>query len=82
MMKLPRGVAHAAYRAPIKVTGGVTPYAYTAETALPPGLRLNRESGVISASRTRGGKYTFLIKITYSAKSRHSVTDLFQLTIS
>src|ERR1022692_4320396 len=81
-LTLPQGVAHRAYRAPIKIAGRVTRRAFTAETALPPGLRLNSKTGVITGKPTIAGKYTFLVKITDSAKPHHSVTDLFQLTIS
>src|ERR1022692_868509 len=81
-LTLPQGVAHRAYRAPIKIAGRVTRRAFTAETALPPGLRLNSKTGVITGKPTIAGKYTFLVKIPDSAKPHHSVTDLFQLTIS
>lgn len=80
---LPKGAIHKAYSATIKVTGGKKPYTFTLETALPPGLKLNAKTGVISGIPTRTGKYSFLVKITDSTKSAHlSVTDRFQITIS
>jgi len=47
------------------------------------GLSINARTGRITGKPSRAGKYTFLVKITDSAKpAHHSVTDMFQISIS
>jgi len=80
---LPAATAGKAYSATIGVTGGTSPYAFTAESALPTGLSLNPKTGVISGTPTTADTYRFMVKITDSATpTANSVTDQFTITVS
>jgi len=80
---LKSGVLHEAYTAKIRVTGGKRPYTFTALTALPPGLSLNRHTGAIAGTPTKAGTFAFMVSVTDSAKPAHkSVTARMQVTIS
>ena len=63
---------HKAYSAPVKVSGGHAPYVFTAKTALPPGLSLNRTTGAVAGTPTKAGSYTFMVAVTDSTKPTHN----------
>jgi large repetitive protein len=65
--RLKTGVVHRAYRCTIGVSGGKKPYTFSALSALPPGLRLARTTGVITGSPTKAGTYTFPVVVKDSA---------------
>ncbi len=72
-----------AYSVTIGVTGGKKPYAFTAVTALPAGLSLNKETGAITGKPAKRGSYTFTLTITDSTKPTHNIlTVLIHVTIS
>jgi hypothetical protein len=53
------------YQAMLSVSGGEAPYHFAlAQGALPPGLALNTESGMISGTPTQAGSSTFTISVT------------------
>jgi hypothetical protein len=79
---LAKGAVNQAYSATINVSGGTSPYTFTAETALPAGLTLNKQTGVISGTPTKKGTYTFMVKIADSAATPHWIQWKFWITIS
>ena len=53
------------YSATLTVSGGTSPYQFTISYgALPPGLTLNGNTGVISGVATAVGSYTFTVRVT------------------
>ncbi len=53
------------YTATISATGGLTPYTFTVGAgALPPGLTLNPQTGVISGAATQEGNFAFTVRVT------------------
>ncbi|HUD38167.1 MAG TPA: Ig domain-containing protein [Streptosporangiaceae bacterium] len=67
----------------IEVSEGKTPYTFVAKTKVPPGLKLNEHTGVISGKPTKRGTYKFTAEITDSTKPKHKyVTDVFTITIT
>jgi putative Ig domain-containing protein len=80
---LKTGVIKRAYSATIAVTGGKKPYTFTAVSALPPGLRLTRSTGVISGKPAKAGSYTVMVTIADSARpARNTVIVPIKLTIT
>lgn len=59
------------------------PYAFTAITALPPGLKLARNTGVVSGTPAKAGSYTVMVTIADSAgPARNTVTVPIKITIT
>lgn len=66
---LPPGSYAAPYDVRLAARGGIPPYTWElARGALPPGLRLNRESGVLSGTLATQGDFGFTVRVTDSAK--------------
>ena len=74
--RLKTGVVHRAYRCTIGMSGGKKPYTFGALSALPPGLRLARTTGVITGTPTKAGAYTFPVVVNDSAKPSHDSTTM------
>ncbi|MEO8249002.1 MAG: Ig-like domain-containing protein, partial [Burkholderiales bacterium] len=70
---LPTGNAHDDYRARIDVKGGAAPYTFRATTALPDGLALDRDSGVVSGVPAATGRFRVNVEISDSSGSRRTV---------
>jgi hypothetical protein len=82
VLRLKTGTVGKAYRDGIVVSKGKQPYSFTAKTKLPPGLKLNRRTGVVSGKPTRKGSYKFTVRIADSSKPKaKSVTYQFSITI-
>ena len=81
---LPNGTARAPYSATLLVSGGTPPYTWrVCNGDLPPGLRLNAATGVISGRPTRPGKYQFTITVTDSAApARESLSERFTIAVA
>jgi hypothetical protein len=80
---LKAGVIKKAYSSALTVTGGRKVYTFAALTALPPGLRLNVKTGAITGKPTRAGAYTFMVRVTDSAKPTHNTaTAAIRLTVT
>jgi hypothetical protein len=80
---LAKATAGTAYSSAIGVTGGTGPYTFRPETALPPGLSLNDQTGAISGTPAKPGTYNFMIEITDSAQpAPNSITERFHLAVS
>ena len=60
----PGGVAGEAYSYTYTATGGTAPYTYTVVSgALPPGLTLDEETGVLSGTPIGGGSFSFGVQV-------------------
>jgi hypothetical protein len=58
---LPAGTVGTAYSITFTAQGGTPPYAWQSLGSLPPGLRLNRMTGVLSGTPTKAGAFTLTI---------------------
>ena len=65
---LPAGFAGAPYQMQLRTYGGMGPYLWeVAAGALPAGLKLDRETGLLSGTPSAGGDYAFSLRISDSA---------------
>ncbi len=66
---LPKAVIRADFNAKIEATGGTAPLRWqTVDSQLPPGLKLDATSGIISGTPTNLGDYRFTIGVVDAAK--------------
>jgi hypothetical protein len=76
--KLPNATIGTAYNAPISVSGGRAPYAFSVSSGtLPPGLSLSPETGLITGTPTSSGSFNFSVSAsdaTHQAKGNALVT--------
>jgi hypothetical protein len=81
---LPAGTAGTAYSATLSATGGTQPYTWAVSRGhLPPGLRLNHTTGVISGTPQRPGTRKFTVTVTDSGTPvRESLSARFSITIA
>jgi hypothetical protein len=80
---LPGGTAGSWYSAALSAAGGTQPYTWHATCALPPGLRLDRSTGVISGRPLLHGTWRVTISVTDSATpARESLTEQYMITIA
>ncbi len=62
---IPNGYKGLAYSYTLPLSGGEAPYLYNMQSgALPPGLRLNISTGVISGAPTTLGSFSFTVRVT------------------
>ena len=70
------------YVATILASGGLTPYSFAVSAgALPPGLTLNAQTGVISGIATEAGSFHFTIRVA-SSTGDESITRDYVLEVS
>ncbi|HEX6505132.1 MAG TPA: putative Ig domain-containing protein [Terriglobales bacterium] len=73
---LPSGTVGHAYNATVHATGGSSPYLFTVRSgSLPPGLALDKNTGVISGTPSQAGQYAFAIAAS-DATGRHGDKNL------
>ncbi|MGH9416648.1 MAG: Ig domain-containing protein [Terriglobales bacterium] len=74
---LPPPIAGQVYSVQLRAEGGVAPYHWAAERpGLPPGLRLNPDTGLISGQARPGSRFSTLIAVTDSSPSPVTVRKL------
>jgi hypothetical protein len=61
---LPQGTVNIAYDTQVMATGGLPPYTWSYTGTLPPGLTLNKTSGIISGVPTTAGSYPIVVSVT------------------
>lgn len=59
---LPKGVRHHHYSAKLKATGGTTPYAFSVQSGLPPGLKLS-STGTVAGTPKKNGHFTIRLSV-------------------
>jgi hypothetical protein len=62
------GTVGSSYSATLTAAGGTSPYSWSMEGDLPPGLTLNPASGAITGTPSRAGTFRFLVVVTDSTK--------------
>lgn len=75
--RLPAGKVGKAYRATLRATGGVGPYAWRVTLGrLPVGIRLDRKTGLLTGAPRRAGTYrlTFTVTDKLGVNSRATLT--------
>jgi hypothetical protein len=78
-----KGKVGKAYKTDIEVSEGKAPYTFIAKSKLPPGLLLDKRTGVISGTPKKRGTFSFTVQIIDSSRPEHkSVTDVFKITIT
>lgn len=79
---LPNGTNNTKYSAALSATGGVTPYTWNLVSgALPTGLSLNTQSGLISGTPTQAGAFDLSFKVTDSSPTPQTATVSLSLTV-
>jgi hypothetical protein len=84
---LPSATVNAPYSATINAIGGNPPYKWfltSGSGPLPPGLELNKNTGLISGTPTSTGTYMFAVKVVDTRRKgkRHSATQPFSITVT
>jgi len=78
---LPAGTVNRPYSAPVKSTGGASPYTWKIVSgALPPGLALGPSTGTISGTPTKPANYSFTVSVSDGAT--HMATQAFSIRIT
>jgi hypothetical protein len=79
---LSNGVLNLAYTATLTATGGTNPYTWSIISgALPPGLNLNTNSGVISGTPGNIGTYNFTVQVADSSHPVQTAVEPLSLTV-
>lgn len=71
---LPVGTNNQPYTATLSATGGQSPYQWVVVGTLPPGLRLNSDTGVISGTPTSNSNANITFQVTDAARNTARVT--------
>ncbi len=79
---LPTATLNSSYSVTLSASGGVAPYTWTSNSALPPGLNLNSSSGVLSGTPTESGSFSIAIQVRdNSTPSPQTKSQTFTLTV-
>jgi hypothetical protein len=80
---LPNGADNVSYTVTLLATGGTPPYTWSVPSgALPTGLTLHSDSGVIDGKPTAPGNYNFTIAVSDNSTPAKSNTKQFTITIA
>lgn len=80
---LPEPVAHAPYHFQLVARGGTPPYTWRlVKGKLPPGLRLQSQTGVISGVAPAAEELALTVRVTDSAEPAHTATRELRVTAS
>jgi hypothetical protein len=69
--KLPVGTVNENYNAVFSVAGGSSPYQFSVQGTLPPGVSLNPATGALAGKPTTPGAFTFEVLVTDSPRHDH-----------
>ncbi|HOX56456.1 MAG TPA: tandem-95 repeat protein [Candidatus Paceibacterota bacterium] len=79
---LPNGLLNQAYSATLVASGGFTPYSWSLVSgALPAGLTLNTNSGVIAGVPATPGTANFAVRVTDSGNPSQSATQALSILV-
>jgi uncharacterized protein (TIGR03437 family) len=70
-LSLQNGITNTAYNQQVSVTGGISPYSYSA-TGLPAGLSITPGSGLITGAPTEAGTFSVTVMVRDSANNQVS----------
>lgn len=76
---LPAGTVGTPYSFNLAASGGVPPYQWFIESPLPPGLTMDRSSGVISGTPTTAGQTTITFMVTHTRNNPGDATLFLQI---
>jgi len=80
---LPSGQVNVAYTHSLLATGGTTPYSWSISSgALPAGISLNANTGVVAGTPNTSGVFTFAIRVTDSSRPTQSQTTQTSIVIA
>lgn len=80
---LPSTTVGSNYGSRVSVTGGALPYTWqVVDSTLPPGLKLNAKTGVISGAATTAGSYHFDVSVTDSSVPANRIERAFTLVVA
>jgi lysophospholipase L1-like esterase len=81
--KLPPASTAGSYSTVLSASGGITPYEWSVEGSLPPGLRLVGATGAISGrlSAKAVGRYTFRVRVTGQAQAAGAAIRNLSITV-
>lgn len=75
---LPGAVLREPYRLQLRARGGIPPLKWEISSGtLPPGLELNRATGLLSGTPTAGGEFVFNVRVTDAANPPQTATRAF-----
>ncbi|MFQ5779131.1 MAG: Ig domain-containing protein [Terriglobia bacterium] len=76
---LPGGIVRAPYRARLWAQGGTPPLRWEISAgALPPGLALNRATGLLSGTPTRAGEFRFTVRVSDAGRPQQEQERTFR----
>lgn len=78
---LPNGAVGQAYSQQVAASGGITPYSWSVQGSLPPGLNISQSSGIISGTPTTAGSYDFTAVVTDSSNPQLTATRPLSIVI-
>jgi hypothetical protein len=79
--RLPVGEVGMPYYYKFQATGGVPPYTWEADSRLPDGLSLNRNTGELTGKPTTSGNFTFTVTVKDRMGEGQSVSEDFTLVV-
>lgn len=78
---LPGGSVGGGYWGWVQATGGTTPYAWSVQGSLPPGLSLGTTYGNLSGTIQQAGTYLFTVQVQDSSTPALTATQALSITI-
>jgi hypothetical protein len=80
---MPEGTVNITYSATLAASGGATPYTWSiANGALPPGLTLNTNTGVITGTPAIAGNFNFTIQVNDTNNPTQTASQLLGIAVT